>query len=339
MLKKTHRALFAITITILTLIACGTDKGHFVIEGHLLNLNQGQFIVYSPDGAIEGIDTITINGGRFTYEPECQKEGMVLLIMPNGTEIPVFVEPGASISMDGNAQNLKEIAIKGLDENKQMDEFRKSIAGMAATRSNALPVKQVSDIIGKYPKSRVGYYLVKHYLMEATQPDYASAQRLLAILKKEQPDNLPLNVLAGVARDLQQTSKGSRLPVLELTDINGKRIPDSKLRKGYTVITAFGSWDFESIAQIRRLRDANRGKTDKLNIIALSLDASKHECRHSFTDTTDVTLLCDGMMTEGKTARRLVITQTSQALIIKDGNIISRTLSGNQLIDYMRSLP
>lgn len=59
----------------LMLVACGPDNGHFRLKGHLLNLNQGEFYVYSPDGSLEGTDTITVAGGRFTYEPACKHEG------------------------------------------------------------------------------------------------------------------------------------------------------------------------------------------------------------------------------------------------------------------------
>lgn len=52
----------------LVLVSCGTSSDRFKIEGRFLNLNQGEFYVYSNDGGISGVDTIKVNGGRFTYE-------------------------------------------------------------------------------------------------------------------------------------------------------------------------------------------------------------------------------------------------------------------------------
>ena len=56
-------------------------------------MNQGEFYVYSPDGAITGIDTIRVQGGRFAYEIPCEEEGTIVIVLPNYSEIPVFVEP------------------------------------------------------------------------------------------------------------------------------------------------------------------------------------------------------------------------------------------------------
>ena len=44
----------------LVLMSCGTDSHHFKLDGRLLHLNQGEFYVYSPDGIIDGMDTIKV---------------------------------------------------------------------------------------------------------------------------------------------------------------------------------------------------------------------------------------------------------------------------------------
>jgi len=67
----------------LVLVACGTDGHHFEVEGKLTNLNQGEFYVYSPDNVIEGTDTIKVQGGRFSYEIPCEKEGVLIVVFPN----------------------------------------------------------------------------------------------------------------------------------------------------------------------------------------------------------------------------------------------------------------
>ena len=62
------RLAYLITLT-LVLVSCGSRSGHFKLEGRLLNLNQGEFYIYSTDGVFAGIDTIKVDGGRFAYEP------------------------------------------------------------------------------------------------------------------------------------------------------------------------------------------------------------------------------------------------------------------------------
>ena len=72
----------------LLLVSCGTRSGHFKMEGHLLHMNQGELYVYSPDGAIDGLDTIKIEGGRFTYEIPSQFDATLVIIFPNFSTQP-----------------------------------------------------------------------------------------------------------------------------------------------------------------------------------------------------------------------------------------------------------
>ena len=58
---KKYCLLFILT---LVLASCGTDSHHFKIDGHFLNLNQGEFYVYSPDGDINiSIKTLVYQTG------------------------------------------------------------------------------------------------------------------------------------------------------------------------------------------------------------------------------------------------------------------------------------
>ena len=105
----------------LVLVACGTDGHHFEVEGKLTNLNQGEFYVYSPDGGIEGFDTIRVEAGRFVYQTECEHSAILMLVFPNFSEQPIFMEPGESVTLDGDASHLKEITTKGTKDNKLMN--------------------------------------------------------------------------------------------------------------------------------------------------------------------------------------------------------------------------
>ena len=102
------RLIYIFTLT-LVLVSCGSRSGYFSFEGRLLNLNQGEFYVYSPDGVFDGVDTIKVEGGRFTFETPCKENGTIVIIFPNFSEQPVFAEPGKSATIKGDASHLKEI--------------------------------------------------------------------------------------------------------------------------------------------------------------------------------------------------------------------------------------
>lgn len=78
------------TLLTLILVSCAFDSGQFRIEGRFKNLNRGEFYVYSPDGGIQGVDTIKVADGRFAYATPVNGQAMFMLIFPNFSEQPVF---------------------------------------------------------------------------------------------------------------------------------------------------------------------------------------------------------------------------------------------------------
>ena len=107
-------------LLLLTLLisSCGVDSNHFKIEGHLLNINQSDFYVYAENGSIDGLDTIHVEGGRFAYEVPCKHPTILYLVFPNYSVVPIFAQPGKSVSIKGDASHLKEIEVKGTDDNE-----------------------------------------------------------------------------------------------------------------------------------------------------------------------------------------------------------------------------
>lgn len=146
----------------LVCVSCGTDSHHFKLDGQLLHMNQGEFYVYSPDGIIDGLDTIKVQGGRFTYEIPCEKEGILSIVFPNFSEQPVFAQPGKSVDVKGDASRLKELQVDGTKENETMSKFRKKI-------SNASPpeiLKYVEEYVHDNPQLIGAQYLVMKYFLK-----------------------------------------------------------------------------------------------------------------------------------------------------------------------------
>jgi hypothetical protein len=100
-------------ISSILLTSCGVSSGHFKLEGKFLNMNQGEFYVYSTDGGMEGVDTIKVVGGRFTYEMPCHDDCTLMIVFPNFSEQPIFAESGESVELKGDASHLKEMEVKG----------------------------------------------------------------------------------------------------------------------------------------------------------------------------------------------------------------------------------
>ena len=87
-------------------------------------MNQGEFYVYSTDGGMDGMDTIKVVGGSFTYEMPCLDDCTLMIVFPNFSEQPIFAESGESVDLKGDASHLKEKEVKGTKNNELMNKFR-----------------------------------------------------------------------------------------------------------------------------------------------------------------------------------------------------------------------
>lgn len=262
---------------VLTLVAalvctsCGTDSRHFRIDGRLLHLNQGEFYVYSPDGTINGLDTIKVQAGRFSYEVACDRPMTLMIVFPNFTEQPVFAQPGKSVDLKGDASHLKEMTVKGTEDNELMNKFREMIHNAAPPEMKKCAQLFVQD----HPESRVGAYLVDRYFIHDANPDTKTAVRLVDLMIEKQPDN---GYLKRQKRQLTASfvaTKGADIPNVLGTTVDGKTIGRVQLTKApVTVVCALATWKYESMSQFRRLAAYAASQQGRVAVVGVSIDAS-----------------------------------------------------------------
>ena len=258
-------------VAALVCTSCGTDSRHFRIDGRLLHLNQGEFYVYSPDGTINGLDTIKVQAGRFSYEVACDRPMTLMIVFPNFTEQPVFAQPGKSVDLKGDASHLKEMTVKGTKDNELMNKFREMIHNAAPPEMKKCAQLFVQD----HPESRVGAYLVDRYFIHDANPDTKTAVRLIDLMIEKQPDN---GYLKRQKRQLTASfvaAKGADIPNVLGTTVDGKTIGRVQLTKApVTVVCALATWKYESMSQFRRLAAYAASQQGRVAVVGVSIDAS-----------------------------------------------------------------
>ena len=258
-------------VAALVCTSCGTDSRHFRIDGRLLHLNQGEFYVYSPDGTINGLDTIKVQAGRFSYEVACDRPMTLMIVFPNFTEQPVFAQPGKSVDLKGDASHLKEMTVKGTKDNELMNKFREMIHNAAPPEMKKCAQLFVED----HPESRVGAYLVDRYFIHDANPDTKTAVRLVDLMIEKQPDN---GYLKRQKRQLTASfvaTKGADIPNVLGTTVDGKTIGRVQLTKApVTVVCALATWKYESMSQFRRLAAYAASQQGRVAVVGVSIDAS-----------------------------------------------------------------
>jgi len=329
-------AYILIFISTLLLTSCGVSSGYFKLEGKLLNLNQGEFYVYSLDGGIENVDTIKVVGGRFTYETPCHDDCTLMLVFPNFSEQPIFAGSGESVEIKGDASHLKEMEVKGTKENELMTKFRKSILNDTPPQEK----QQAELFIKDHADSRVSLFLVRKYFVANANPDYNKAAQLLATLEKEQPKNTQLSRLKQQVENLRGSSVGAMLPQFTSYDTYGRLISYTELRSApVAVIYTWTTYNYDSQDLQRELRRRQKSSQGKLKLMGFCLDASKSTCQDNLKrDSISWPVVCNGKMLEDKTLKMLGLTAVPDNIILQNGKIIARGMKKQELYSKLDQL-
>ena len=333
---KGVRAGFVAATLALLLAACGVDGKRFRVEGRFLNLNRGEFYVYSTNGLIDGIDTVKLEGGRFTYDIPCEREGTLVMVFPNFSEQPIFAQPGKSVDIEGDASHLKELTVKGTKDNKLMNQFREAIV-------NASP-PQVAKIAAMFaadnPTSLVSVYLVRRYFITTPTPNYKEAERLVKLLLAQQPKNGELNRMQTLISTLAKTSMGAPLPAFQAHSTKGEKVSQQPYNKAaVAVLNVWSTTNMQSMEIQRTLKQKVRDSKGKLQVVSLCVDPILRECNDVLQrDSISWPNICDGAMFEGDVAKKLGIYTVPFNILLKNGKIIARDLDNNQLKEQLDKL-
>lgn len=332
MLKR----LLLISLPALFLLAsCGEDSKHFKIEGRLLQINQGEFHLYSSDGTISGFDTIKVQGGRFSHEIECDHPTTLTLVFPNFSEQPIFAEPGKTVDIDGDASHLKMLKIKGTDDNELMSDFREQIAASSPPEIKRFAARFIED----HPQSPVSIYLVKKYFIVTPRPDYREAARMLKLMKASQPDNFIISNMLRDTKVLAQSAVGTRLPAFKIKDMKGNTITSNSLTRGLVVICTWASWSYPSTDMLRQLHQIQIDKQKPFKVISICVDANKADC-DTYLSVNEIKTpnVFTGEMFNTAPLKILGLQNVPDNIVVKDGKIVARSLDINSLREKVESL-
>ncbi len=319
----------------LFLTACSGGGTKVKISGRLLNMNQATFFIYSPDGVIDGLDTIKVVGGRFEYEKEIAHDGTLAMVYPNFSTLPIFVSPGDKVSIDGNAAMISQQEIDGGDKaNELFSKWRVE----QAHASFAQQKKAAAAFIGEHPESRAALWLVRQYYVLAAKPDVAGATKLLAAIAKAQPENTHVKLMQTQIGSIGNLGVGQPLTRFSATDINGKTVNDHQINRGRTVICVWATWSYDSQNTLRQLAMRRRSVTDGNgsslysgdiipdHVLTVCMDGSIKECRGTLKNCNaeNLTNVCDTLQWDSPLVKAFAITDIPDNIILQDGKVVKR---------------
>lgn len=319
----------------LIMTACNSTSGNFHLSGRLLNIDQGEFYIYSPDGDMEGIDTIKVKAGRFEYSTELPRATTLMIVFPNYSEQPIFAKPGDKIKIDGDASHLKEMQVKGSKDNETMSQLRPKLV----VASPIEQIRQTETFIQQHPESPIGLYLVRCYVLQPSNPNFDKARQLVDKMLTAQSKN---GALLRIKKDLQGRGyavQGKPLPNFSATDTEGRNITQAQFsRADVGVIMTWATWSYETSRALRQLDKMKKKSKSRLEVLTITLHGSPKEYERSFAiDSLVVPILCDGKAFDGQLCRQLGLTDVGDNLLIDHGRVIARGLKPQDLIDRVRT--
>ena len=319
-----------------SLVSCGPGRNSFRIEGRLRHMNQAEFYIYSPDGGIKGIDTIKVHEGRFAYETMLRDAATFVVIFPNFSELAVFGEPGEKAEIKGDASHMKEMTVKGSEDNEEMTKLRMELNRLTPPE---IP-KVVETFIKEHRNSQASIYLLKRYFIADPQADLRQAAVLAQMMLQANPDNGQLLQLNKQLKSLRNASL-NLLPKFMATDVKGRQVSEKDLKAKVNVVTLWASWNYQSTDIQRRLKDKKKKYGDKLAIDSICLDGSPAECKRTVVDRDSLkwSTVCDGRMWETPLLGKFGFSDIPANVVADNkGRIIARNLSPMKLDEKIEEL-
>lgn len=310
-----------------TLLSCGGPLDKITIEGKFTHLQQGEFYIYTEDGPLERIDTITVQNGRFEYTAALNEPAQFHLLYPNFSEHIIFAYPGDKIKIEGDANNLKETQIKGNDANKAFTAFRLD----NLDKPEKELIQAARTFILEHPASPVSTYLFRRYIL-SNQNDSAFVHEVYDSLYAAQPDNRKLPRWQGAVERINLCQTGSRLPSFSIPLPNGDTVKSSDYQGRYLLLAFWASWNNASTSILFRTKYLQSKCDERLAPISCSLDIdSIGNLLYIRRDTITWPNICDYQAWQSPLVKQLGIEDVPY-LILTDSlhNIIAQ---GNKMED------
>ena len=330
------KRILLLYVLLLSLTGCGPGGNSFRIEGRLRHMNQGEFYVYSPDGGMKGIDTIKVHEGRFAYETMLRDAATFVVIFPNFSELAVFGKPGEKAVIKGDASHMKEMTVKGSDDNEEMTKLRMELNRLTPPE---IP-KAVETFIKEHRSSLASIYLLKRYFITDLDPDFRNAAILAKMMLDANPDNGQLLQLDKQLRSLRNASL-NLLPKFTATDVKGRQVSEKDLKAKVNVVSVWASWNYQSTDMQRRLKDKKKKYGDKLAIVSICLDGCPADCKRTVVDRDSLkwSTVCDGRMWETPLLSKFGFCDLPANVVTDNkGRVLARNLSPTKLDEKIEGL-
>lgn len=316
---------------LLLMASCNGHSGEARLTGEFEHLEQGEFLIYSSDEGHARLDTLRLDDGEFTYSITTPETATLHILYPNQSELVVFANPGADITIKGDALNLSEVEVSGSEDNELYTAFRLETNGKSVNETKAV----ARTYLLEHPTLVMSRHLFATYFLNDSTPA-SEAKELYDSLCRACPEDIDLSKYAIYLRSMDKIKVGKALPDFSLTLKPGhggngdeeRTIHRSDYKGKYLLIAFWSNWKSSSLGALYRLRRTRRelkAKGIDLELLSYSLDGDESRLTLAEKrDSVDYPSYCDFLTLSSPLAQQWNIT-TLPFYILKgpDGKIIA----------------
>lgn len=286
------------TLLSLGLAACGVSEREMRLRGEYTNIQNGDFLIFSLDGASDRVDTLHLQEGEFDYRCDLEGESRFCIVYPNNVHLMLWARGGDDLRIEGDAQDLWRVTVKGNEENELYTTFRQQNTLSDTTRLR----QSAARLIRSHPTSAVSRYLLSQYFVIPTDVSPDSVNALYQVIRQALPTSPEVATLGGGIRQRNALRVGQPMTDFDLvtTDSVHHRLSSYK---GKTLVLYFwAGWQGSSAYLQHELLKLKRERTDSLRVgqapslefLSYSLDTDSVTLRANRPAETDgIPVYCD----------------------------------------------
>ena len=326
--------LFVIVLS-LTLAACGSNK-KFSLKGSIEGQNELNILIYSPNEAFSGYDTIKVTKGKFSYEQELTDSAIITLLFPKNIQTQIIAYPGDRLTYKVSASAMAKASVEGSTENELLTKYRLSVAELAGTSLTA----KAKNFIKEHPQTLAAIAVFEQHILANSGREKNDLKETFELLHKSQPNNPYLTRLAQQLYAETQVGVGQKVPSISLQTLSGDTIKLGGDKKRATAILCWATWMEASLQQSALAQKLRKELQEKVDIVVVSLDYSPIEFKQRLGhDTLSLHIVCDGLVWQSPAVMQLgVRTIPGNILIDSEGIITARDVPHVDLEQKIRDL-
>ena len=338
-MKKTHPVL---CLAAVFLMACeSSEKTAVSFSGTIQGLGNDTLYLYGGDRLYNRLDTLLVKEDKLSGEITVDTLTNAWLLFSDGTELPVYMDKADKIEINGKADQLEALDIRGNATNETLTRFRLSL-----NKADSLPEEALEDSAAAFIRNNLTspacLYVLDQYFVRKSSPDLPLLKTLIENMTGELKERLYVEQLLKQIETAEKVKEGKSAPRFELPDTEGKSIRRTDFKGKYLLLYFWASWDERCKESNRMLRRLYKDKKNRehFDILGIALDTDKQRWQEAIAaDTLEWKQACDFKGWNSDVVGQFAVRALpSNLLLSPSGRIEGRELTRQQLEEKLKEI-